>query len=525
MGEYTMLKFRESAVLDRNAEALGMPTHQLMENAGKAVAETVFQRTLSGSEGDSDDGLEGLAKTILILCGTGNNGGDGFVATRHLAKRGCTNIEVVLLAPAERIKTVIAKANFDAIPESVTVNVDPIEAGAIELIRNKIAEADLIIDAMLGVGVTGTLRGIYLYCVEAINARTEKVLDVSGTAKANGFTVVSVDIATGLGTSTALKPDLTVTFHDIKEGMNRENSGEIIVADIGFPRNAELFTGPGELAYYPKPRSESYKGKNGRVLVVGGGPYTGAPALAGMAAYRVGVDLVRIAVPHGIFPIIASYSPNFIVHPLTSEHRLNSIDISTIQHLLPKVDSLVIGPGLGSRPETKEAVMSLISKCTVSSKHPIPLVIDASAIDAVAEDLTSLDGCTGVITPHAGEFKKLTGDSLPEPIEERVEVIRESAERLGLTIVLKGAVDIISDGVSVKRNRTGNPGMTVGGTGDVLAGVIGGILAKGPEPFNAGRIGAFINGYSGDLAFEEMGYSLTATDIIECIPKTLKEFL
>ncbi len=479
-----MISFKEVNVLDKNASYLGVPTYQLMENAGKAVAENALQK------------FDIKGRKVLILCGTGNNGGDGFVAAWYLSEH--CDVTVILLKPEKKIGSKLAKSNLDRIKEVVQFMEHPSD------LKNKIVDYKLIIDAMLGIGISGELREPYSSYIETVNE--------------SGLPVLSVDVPSGLRTSKSIKPKVTVTFHDIKEGMSRENSGEIIITDIGIPEDAEKFVGPGEFVYYLKPKESSHKGENGRLLIIGGGPYTGAPTLAGLAAYRIGVDLVHIATPAKTYPIIASYSPNFIVHRLSSE-VLVSEDLGVLKNLLEIVDAVVIGPGIGRARKTKDLVNSFMKICSK------PILIDADGIWAIAVAPSLLEGHKGVITPHAGEFKTLSKEEISPKIEDLIEHVKKFSGKLGLTILFKGAIDVISDGQNVKLNRSGNPGMTVGGTGDVLAGIVGGLLSKGVSPFNAARIGAFTNGYAGDLAFEKLGYSMTSTDIIEKIPEVLGSFL
>ena len=473
-----MIPFKEVHVLDKNAEYFGVPTIQLMENAGKSVAKEIKIKFPEG-------------KNITIFCGLGNNGGDGFVIARYLTKD--FDVKVILLGKSENIKSEISKENYEKIKNLVKIY----EYDNIDLI--KFSEADLFIDSMLGIGITGKLKEPYLTCVNYINSLK--------------IPVYSVDVPSGLGSDVSVKPSSTVTFHDIKEGMNKKDCGDIIIADIGIPKDAEIFVGPGEFVYYPKPQLKSHKGQNGRLLVIGGGPYTGAPALNALAALRSGVDLVHIAAPKNAYPIIASFSPNFIVQPLSSSYLVKN-DVKIITKMFSMVDAVLIGSGLGSSEETKSAVLSIVKKCKK------PIVIDADAIDAV-KDLTFNNNC--ILTPHLGEFQKLGGKTSGSP-DELANNVKKIAKKLKAKVLLKSKIDIISDGKSIKLNRTGNPGMSVGGTGDVLAGIVGGILAKGVDPFNAVRMGAFMCGYAGDLAFKEKSYSLLATDIIEKIPCVFKEF-
>ena len=478
-----MIPFKEVNVLDVNTSYLGIPTSQLMENAGSGVAKAALEKfDISG-------------KSVIIVCGPGNNGGDGFVVARYLADK--CKITIVLIKPEKDIHSDIAKANFSRIKSEIEI----VDASQIE---QKIEGAGLIIDAMLGVGISGQIREPYLSCIKSVNSSSAQVL--------------SVDVPSGLGTKDAVQPTITVTFHDTKEGMNKENSGEIVIADIGIPKEAETYLGPGEFVYYPMPITDSHKGDNGRLLIIGGGPYTGAPGLAGLAAYRIGVDLVHIATPAKTYQIIASYSPNFIVHSLGGDvFTRENLAIPT--GLIDKVDAAIIGPGLGDHTDTHKAILEFVRDC------PKPVVIDADAIKPIAKALDALRNIKGVITPHAREFQILSGEGIKADINERAAQVKAFAKKFEFTILLKGNIDIISDGKHVKLNRTGNSAMTVGGTGDVLAGITGGLLAKGIAPFASARIAAFTNGTAGDLAFGALGYSIMATDIIERIPFVLKSFL
>lgn len=472
-----MIPFKEVNVLDKNAEFLGVPTIQLMEKAGFGVAKIIKKRFSK--------------KKITIFCGLGNNGGDGFVAARYLSNE--YNVNIILLGNSEKIKSEISKKNYEKIKNIVHIH----EFDDIDL--KDFSDTDIVIDSMLGIGITGNLREPYLSCVNFINSLR--------------VPIIAVDVPSGLGGPTAVDPTITITFHDEKAGMNKDNCGEIIVVDIGIPVEAEKFVGPGDFIYYPKPDLHSHKGQNGKLLVIGGGPYTGAPALNALAALRSGVDLVHIATPKISYPIVASFSPNFIVHPLNSDILVKK-DLEKIINMFSTVDAILIGSGLGNDEETKEAVVSIINMCKK------PVAIDADALEAV-KDLTFNNNC--VLTPHIGEFEKLGGRVSDNP-DELQKNVKKLADKLKATILLKSKIDIISDGNLIKLNRTGNPAMSVGGTGDVLAGIVGAMLAKGVEPFNAARIAAFMCGYAGDLAFEKFRYSLLATEVIENIPQVFKEF-
>ncbi|KAF5074062.1 Bifunctional NAD(P)H-hydrate repair enzyme Nnr [anaerobic digester metagenome] len=471
-----MIEREEVRVLDINSEFLGVPTEVLMENAGWALAQEITSRF--------GDGLR-----IAILCGKGNNGGDGLVAARALTKSN--RVRVFLALPPSEISTPEARINFEKVEE-----LHKVYAG------EDLSSYDVLVDALLGVGAKGEPKGAYAEIVKAMNA--------------SGRPVVSVDVPSGLGSPLAVRPQLTVTFHDLKTGMDQAGCGEIVVADVGIPADAERFVGPGDLVHYPVPSPNAHKGQNGRLLVIGGGPYTGAPALAGMAAYRIGTDLVFLACPESVSGVVASYSPNLIVVPLKGK-RLGPEHVASLVALSEGADAVLLGPGLGDEPASLEAVRSFIASCNR------PMVLDADALKAVGGHLDILRHKAGVLTPHHRELEMLIGH--PVTSDAREEFTLELAKATGWTVLLKGHVDLVTDGRQIKMNRTGNPGMSVGGTGDVLAGITAGLLAKKVVPFNASRISAFINGSAGDLAFEKNSYGLVATDLLERIPQVLRRSL
>ncbi|MCX8174055.1 MAG: NAD(P)H-hydrate dehydratase [Thermoplasmata archaeon] len=471
-----MLPLIEFRVLDINSECLGVSRERLMVNAGRAVAEVIQQRF--------------DVRKILVVCGTGNNGGDGFAMAGLLGKTH--DVTVCLMERPERIKTEIAKKQFRNCRKNCNVEMW-------DKIDGMLKRTEIVVDAIFGTGLTRMPEGKYAAVIEKINEA--------------GKPVVSVDVPSGFPYEMAVKPTLTVTFHDMKEGMNPANSGEVVVMPIGIPPEAETETNFGEFVLYKVPDNNSRKGDNGRVLVVGGGPYTGAPYFVAMAAYRTGVDLVHVATQPEAYEILRNYSPLFIVHqmPEDAERR-----IEFLLNLHKKFDVVVVGPGLGKAGKIMETCREFISAAEK------PIVVDADAISLLRDVRPKSNA---LVTPHAGEFFELTGRKVPENLEERVEIVKEAAKNLGCTVLLKGAVDLISDGVRAKINRTGNPGMTVGGTGDVLAGICAALIAKGCTPYQAARLGAFISGLTGDAAFEKYGYSLLPTDIIDQLPEVIRKGL
>ncbi|HDS59782.1 MAG TPA: NAD(P)H-hydrate dehydratase [Thermoplasmatales archaeon] len=469
----------EVRVLDANAAHHGVPQAMLMENAGRGVAEAALENF--------------DFSRCLVLCGPGNNGGDGLVAARHL----CPERQVTVLLAREP-SSPLARANL----RRAKKNAISVHGYSREALLELLEESDLAIDALLGIGITGALRPPFDDIVQTLNQSPVAVL--------------AVDVPTGLGNNLAVEPDLTVTFHDLKDGMTEANSGTILVHDIGIPREAVEQVGPGDMAFYTPFRQRSHKGQNGVVLTIGGGPFTGAPALAALAALRTGADLSLAAVPERAQPVVASFSPDLITVSLPGGH-LQPSHLETLRPHLEKADAVVLGPGLGSHPQTREAAGEVIDACLSSGKR---LVVDADAIEAFGErngrERT-------VITPHAGEFARLTGVSLTDDREERMQAVRRAAEERNCTLLLKGWVDVISDGRSVKLNHVHNPGMTVGGTGDVLSGIAGALLARNVPAFNAARMAAFINGSAGNRALAVKSYGLTASDLLDYIPGVIKE--
>jgi NAD(P)H-hydrate epimerase len=487
-----MITPQDVQVLDINAAYYGITTQHLMENAGKAIATHIIQNKSYNK------------MKILILCGIGNNGGDGFVAARYLSKN--YPITIFLLGNKDEIKTTTAQKNFQQLNN---FNINIYTKTDADQLPTLITQHDLIIDAMLGIGITGNLREPYKKAANLVNQTSKK-------------TVISIDIPTGLGTDIAIKPHTTITFHDIKEGMQQINSGKILITDIGIPIQAQTHIGPGELSiYYPKPKPESHKRDNGVVLIIGGGPYTGAPALAGMGAYRTGTDLVHIATPRKSAHAISCHSPNLIVHDL-SEEILTTEDTSTIKPLLQQATSILIGPGLGTAPETIDSIQEIINTAT---NHHKPIVIDADAIHPFSKIINLIKNTQIIITPHATEYHKLTGKILPKSLEKRITEITTWAKEHKLTVLFKGPTDIITNGNTTKLNTIHNPAMTVGGTGDILAGIASALLSKNVAPFSAACITAFINGTAGNYAFNQKSYGLLPTDIIENIPLVLQKYL
>jgi len=491
------LSSNEMLAVEMNAEYLGLSTLQMMENAGSTIAREICNRFTPDSK-------------VAIFSGIGGNGGDGFVAARQLSSIGY-DVLVVLVGRPELISNYATSVNWEII-KAMNDTIKLVIAYDSSLIPE--CSADVYVDSLLGIGIKGALRPPILQAVKKLN-------DFDGYK-------IAVDVPSGVESDTGLiendafKADLTITFHKSKPGLlkAKEHVGELIIGNVGIPYEAEYRAGPGDVFLIQKPRRpESHKGDFGRLLVIGGSEtYSGAPAMVALAALRTGVDLTYIAAPYKTAHDISSMSPDLITIKLNGDH-LNSNNITELTEYLKKVDVVVAGPGLGTNKETVEAINELILHIEKTRKA---LLLDADAIRSCSQLQKKLK-IPMVFTPHRGEFKTLTGIELPIKLQDKIKCVECEAKRLGATILLKGHEDIISNGNKTKINLTGNPGMTVGGTGDILTGIVGGFLAQGFDPFKASVAGAFVNGAAGDFAVNLFGFHIKASDLIDRIPSVIDD--
>jgi len=479
-----MITAERMASVDRNAAALGVPRKQLMESSGNAVAREVRE---VASPGDA----------VTLVCGRGNNGGDAFVAARFLE---AFDLAVRLLGRPEAIRTDIARENWDALTRT-GIDARPVADTA----DPDLGDPDVVVDAMLGTGVTGALREPEATAARAINAADATVV---GVDVPSGVDANTGEIAPGANREgVAVEADRVVTFHDAKPGLVNLDA-PVTVADIGIPEAAERFTGPGDLLRLDRDPA-GHKGDHGEVLVVGGGPYTGAPALSARAALRAGADLVRVVCPDGVRREVQGYSENLITRGFDGEH-LAPEHVDGLLEAAADPDVVVLGPGLGDAPESRAAVESFLAD------YDGRAVVDADALAVVPEVDTDADL---ICTPHQGELRGMGGPS-ETGWRDRERAAAEFAAELGVTLLVKGRYDVIADGAETRVNRTGNPAMTVGGTGDVLAGAVGALAARF-DPFEAAAIGAYATGRAGDLVADARGNGLVATDLIETLPEAL----
>lgn len=468
---------RRTKILDVNSRYFGLETLVLMENAGRGVADAISRKY-------------GNERKIGIFCGLGNNGGDGFVVARHVMNKN--DVTLYLLGNPKEIYTEEARKNW-GILENTNLNRISIRDST-DLSRYDFGGFDIIVDGMLGTGMAGEPREPYKSTVLKINKTRAKK--------------VCIDIPTGYGSKVSIKPDVTLSFH-----FPKSDGAEVLT--LGIPPDIENRIGPGDVKILKKRTLDTYKGQAGRVMVVGGSSFfRGALEYAGKAAAMI-VDLVYHCSPQPCLGAIEKI-PDFLGPCLDGDVLVES----HMQEIIARVnnyrcDSILIGPGLGLGPEvgikneTKKMVIGLVRE--LKDKK---IVIDADGLNAILDNLDILRENV-VLTPHRGEFRRLSGQ---EPTAENV---TNFARKYRCIVVLKGPVDIVSNGILVKSNFTGNQGMATGGTGDVLSGAIAGFAAEN-DLFDACAAAAFVTGLSGDFVQKEKGQYFTASDVVEKLPEAIR---
>ncbi|MCP4574478.1 MAG: NAD(P)H-hydrate dehydratase [bacterium] len=496
----------QMAAIDRDTIAGGLPGLELMERAGTALTEVVLEE-LESAAGHQGCGHEdcghgaATAPRILVLCGKGNNGGDGLVVARLLAGAG-VGATVFLLADPETLSP-DAAANFLRLPDGVDVVVSPPE-GWLETLDTLLGEADLVVDAIFGTGIEPPLRSPYPELFHAMNDA--------------GLTCVAADIPSGVSGDdgrvdpVAVAADVTVTMGLPKRGLltppGRDFAGEVVPVDIGFPaeicaRHApdhHWLTRRDHLALLPPRPTNTHKYLCGSVLVVAGSrAYGGAAHLAGLGALRSGAGLVTVAAPACLETALRVGLPEALVVPLaeTAVGTLAPGADTGLDSLLPGRRALAIGPGMGDDPATDAWLVEALGRWQT------PLVVDADALNAFARTGTEPRFATAdvVLTPHAGEMARLCGVPAAEIVAGSLEIAAECAARWNCVLLLKGAPTVVAtpDG-RVRINASGDDALARGGSGDVLAGLIAGLLAQGSTAPEAALLGAYVHGLAGTRA-------------------------
>ena len=496
----------------RAIQEFGIPGVVLMENAASALLREM-ERFF--------DGLAGVR--VGIICGKGNNGGDGLALARLLSIGGVP-VRVALLAPFDAVSGE-AKINLDVLR---TMDVEILPSASEGPLREIIAWSDILVDAILGVGLSSPIIGPYAQVVETINA--------------SGRPIVAVDIPTGIDADTgvvlgtAIRADLTVTMALLKRGLvlypGADHGGTVRVADIGIPPAAveqeqiglALLDRGYAWGMLGNRRADAHKGDFGHLMIAAGSyGKAGAAVMAARGALRSGAGLVTVAAPNSLVPGIQQQVVESMCFP-AAESIDGTIGAGADEELLRVSETMsacALGPGLSTHQETVQVVRNLVKRITV------PTVIDADGLNALVGSLDILTSAKAplVLTPHPGEMGRLLGITTAEVQNNRLGIAADFAKQYTVTLVLKGAGTVVAnpDGEAFV-NSSGNPGMATGGTGDVLTGMIGALLAQGYTATQAACLGVYLHGLAGDLAAGEKGeMGMIAGDVIEKIPAAIIE--
>lgn len=471
---------------DRNTQYNHIPTLVLMENAGSRIADYIIAKYPD-------------KKKVSIYSGTGGNGGDGFVIARHLLNHGY-RVRLFLLSRPENIKNADSMTNY----ESIKIIAECDRNLKLNVITDSSQiqpdNSDIIVDAILGTGVKGKLRQPVSAAVDTINYSPAIVL--------------SVDVPSGMDPSDGSVPDKcvvahsTLTLHKKKTGLDiapESYTGEVTVLDIGIPRVSEEYVGEGDLLRLHVPCRDSHKGDNGSVLIVGSNrDYVGAVVFAANSCLSQGVDLVYIVAPEASAGIIKQYNPEFIVRSVPGD-TLSPDAFDDIMQLEERVDAILLGSGSGVSDETGQLFNKILG---ATDKR---VILDADSLKLVDKNLLNTNM---LVTPHAYEFRALFGVDVPGKLEDKIDLLMDLSTEYGAAILLKGVVDVIACNDDYKLNRTGNPGMTIGGTGDLLAGICLALMSR-HSPFEAAYLASFILCSCADNVLEEKGWGYGISDILE----------
>ncbi len=475
----------EMSVVEQNAVALGVSLDALMEHAGRAVAEEATRH------------LPMAPARVAVVAGPGNNGGDGTCAAHYLRQWGFQP-EVWLVRPPSEIRSRAARRCFERIERVVPVHLRVPRS-------EELAPFPLAIDALLGTGQSARLR--------------PPIRDAVGAIRDARVPVLSVDLPTGARDPDGLQPNWTVALTAVKQEMNAATAGEVTVRGIGIPDDAWRRTGPGEFRFFRPP--DAVRGRSGRVFVIGGGPYSGAPALTGLAALRSGAERATVVAPEGAAERVQTFAPDLVVHAVGAD-RFRETDVREIVALVHAAAprSVALGMGAGAHPETVAALAAVAAELVGT----VPLLVDADGLLALPgpERIRSASGAAPIVaTPNAGELARVFGVRPDPPPADRPERVRTAARERGIVLIAKGAVDVLTDGDVLFENAHHHPAMTVAGAGDVLAGVIAGLLAQGLAPLHAARLGTYWAGEAGQRAAARRSFGLIASDLVAELPSAL----
>jgi hydroxyethylthiazole kinase-like uncharacterized protein yjeF len=498
--------------IDREAvELYGMPSIVLMENAGIAVSRHIANSISDGGK-------------VCIICGKGNNGGDGFTAARHLFKKN-VKIVVYLAGDEDRLKG-DALINYNII-KKMGLNIKHIisDDDILNLIDD-LRDSNIVVDALLGTGLRGNVSGIYARIIDIINEHGQNVMSVDMPS--------GIDSDTGAILGKGVMADSTITLALPKAGLyiypGAEYAGKVFIEDISIPESLiekqnlhiNILSASSIMKMFKKRSPDSNKGTYGRAFIAAGSKdMAGAAVMCIKSALRCGTGIVEAGVPKCIQDTVAPMAMEAIIRGIDEEEgHMANCSIESMLKYINSSTGYAIGPGLTAKRDMTELLKAIISRAEV------PGVIDADGLNILAQDIKMLYNAKSaiIVTPHPGEAARLLGRTVKEIQSDRIGWAKRLSEGYGVVAVLKGANTIISspDG-EVFINTTGNPGMAKGGAGDILTGMIVSFLAQGFSPIDAAKCGVYLHGLSGDMASERLGeYGMKAGDIIDFIPAAIK---
>lgn len=503
----------------------GIPSLLLMENAAAAVAKEAESMLAGYRDGDITAAAGGI---ITIVAGRGNNGGDAFAAARLLHSKGF-DVRAFLAGEKAGIAG-DAMTNMEILDRIGVKIIEIKDSEDISFLNINMGESQLIIDGVFGTGLSRDVEGIAASVIKSMNLSGRPILSIDIPS--------GIDGANGSIRGVCIKADATVTFCMPKIGLvvnpGCEYAGRLKVADIGIPRCVigaqDIKTGiieAGEVAgIIPQRKQDSNKGSYGRAFIISGSAgMTGSGRLACTAALRTGAGLVYAGVPESLSGIYSSAMTEPVIIPLPDSGKgyLSEDSAAKITERMGGMDVVAIGPGLSSAEGVKQLVEKVITECTA------PMVMDADALNVISGNTEILKRLKNgaVITPHPGEMARLTGLSVSDVQKDRIGTAGRFASEYGVVTVLKGSRTVVAlpDG-RIFINPTGNPGMATAGTGDVLTGVITGLIAQGVSAGEAAVAGVYIHGLAGDLAADSMGmHGILAGDVARHLPYAIKELL
>ncbi len=485
------LDIRDVYALNANLHAIGMNERLLIENAGSGVA-----HALRGNDG----------KKILFVCGTGGKGAIGMCAARHMLDRA--DVSVALVRNRAAITNDAAAFNYGLLSSILQVQeIDENGVGKLDLL---VKSADVVVEALVGIGLKGRLSKFMADVIKAINQSGKHVISIEVPA--------GMHADTGLPNIASIKADELFSIYKNKKTVQCKKPGcKSSIIDIGMPAAMELIAGPGDVMLATEPRSiNANKYDTGAVLVVGGSAeYHGAPLLSAFAALRTGSGYVTIAAPKSAAIKLKEKSPNLAVRVLPNS-AITSDDVATICSI--RHDSVAVGSGMSVTKESLDTILEFIKRCNT------PMVLDAAALRAVALDKSVLNGRM-VLTPHEGEFEALTGINLDHSaLHERIRAAIRFARSYKCTLVLKGNETVVTNGKLLKINMAASPALATMGTGDALSGMIASYLSRHKDVFECAVAAVHAHAKAGDLLSMQKGMHITATDVVEAIPDVLRLF-